>query len=200
MPSTPKIATLVTLLMCLLAVASASGNMCGAKCGKDADCFQGGFVQCSKCNLIAETLGYKPCYDPNPPATPEPTQAPTTPSHNYFPKGGSCKNKCSTNRDCRVGGFNPCGQCGSTPGTQMYGRCFRPEPTPTPKPKPAEHKYFPKGGSCKKSCKANNDCQNGGFNPCGKCGGSPGTQMYQRCYQPEGSHRRRLRVRNNRNL
>jgi hypothetical protein len=214
------------ILMSSLIFTFASANTCGARCNRDSDCYQGGFVQCGKCNLYQGTLGYKTCYN-NRPEPPTPA-----PAHDYFPIGGSCSNWCRSDRDCQNGGFNPCGKCGHYAGTIMYQRCYQPDqkrdrllentcgascdsdrdcnqgggflecgkcnlyqgtlgyktcyndqqpepPTPAP-----THDYFPHGGSCRNKCETNADCQNGGFNPCGKCGQVEGTEMYHVCYQP----------------
>ena len=103
---------------------------------------------------------------------------------NYFPTGGQCKKRCKTSKDCQVGGFNPCGECGEYVGTAMYQLCYAPEPTEST-PAPSPWNYFPDGGQCSKRCKTDSDCQKGGFNPCGSCGKYEGTLMYQRCYAPE---------------
>jgi hypothetical protein len=233
-----KITTVVILMVSLL-LAFASANTCGAYCNNDSDCYQGGYVECGKCNLYQGTLGYKTCYNEQPESEP-PTPAPTT--HNFFPEGGSCRQECTTNADCQNGGFNPCGECGQMEGTEMFHLCYQPqeaddegsrrldscgascdsdsdcyqggvitcgtcnlwqgtlgyktcyndEPEP-PTPAPTSHDFFPIGGSCRNTCESNADCQNGGFNPCGKCGQEQGTEMYHVCYQPNNEGRRRLR-------
>jgi hypothetical protein len=186
-----KISAVVIFMASLLVHAAfAKGYSCGARCSTDKDCYKGGIVECGKCNLYRGTEGYKTCYNDEPPP-PAPAPAPT--QHDYFPNGGSCSNRCKNDRDCQQkGGFNPCGKCGKYAGTQMYQRCYQPDvptpPTPTPTPAPP-HDYFPKGGSCSNKCKTDRDCRNGGFNPCGKCGKYAGTQMYQRCYQPDDNNR-----------
>jgi hypothetical protein len=295
--------TTVAILMASLLFTTASANTCGAYCNNDSDCYQGGVVECGKCNLYQGTLGYKTCYNdrPEPPSEP-PTPAPT--AYNFFPEGGSCKQECITNADCQHGGFNPCGECGQLEGTEMYHVCYQPqqededegslrklgacgsscesnhdcgfeagsaacrrcnldlgtngyktcmdyepeadsptsslthegsrhldscgascdsdsdchqggfitcgkcnlyqgtlgyktcyndEPEPPTSAPTTSHNFFPIGGSCRNSCKSNADCQHGGFNPCGKCGQVPGTEMYHVCYQPDNEGRRRLR-------
>jgi hypothetical protein len=125
--------------------------------------------------------------DEEPPTEEEsPAPAPSSSSsHDFFPLGGSCRNDCESNADCQNDRdlVNPCGECGQVHGTEMYHVCYQPEEeTPTPAP---THNYFPDGGSCSNSCMSDSDCQYGGYNPCGKCGKYEGTEMYQRCYQPE---------------
>ena len=46
----------------------------------------------------------------------------------YFPAGGQCSNRCTSDSDCQKGGFNPCGSCGQYVGTLMYQRCYAPNP------------------------------------------------------------------------
>ena len=58
------------------------------------------------------------------------------------------------------------------------GACGSSTPAPTP------HDWFPDGGSCNFRCSRDSDCQNGGNNPCYRCGTQHGTIMYQRCYAP----------------
>ena len=236
-----KTAIMVVIIVMSSLLAFSSANTCGADCNNDSDCFQGGFVECGKCNLYQGTLGYKTCYNDQPePPTPAPRSTPSA-EPNFFPFAGSCKQECTTNADCQNGGFNPCGECGQLEGTEMYHLCYQPdedegpsrrldscgascdsdsdchlggfitcgkcnlyqgtlgykscynnnEPEPTPPPTPAPtHDYFPQGGSCRNECETNADCQNGGFNPCGKCGQVQGTEMYHVCYQPNNEGRR----------
>mmetsp|Transcript_26556 Transcript_26556/g.38075 ORF Transcript_26556/g.38075 Transcript_26556/m.38075 type:complete len:164 (+) Transcript_26556:1969-2460(+) len=109
-------------------------------------------------------------------------------SQAYFSSsGGMCNSSCKKNSDCNrymPGGYNPCTKCGKYVGARYYHQCYDPKQyAPTP---PPTHNYFPNGGQCKKRCKKNKDCQVGGFNPCLYCGQYVGTEMYHRCYSPEG--------------
>jgi hypothetical protein len=158
--------TAVVIFMALLLVqlTPAQANTCGAGCNKDSDCYQGGFVECGKCNLYVGTHGYKTCYN---------HQQPT------------CGMTCDSDSDCDLGSFAQCAKCNLYYGTEDYKTCYNDEPENSPTPAPSAHDYFPLGGSCSNRCKHDRDCQNGGFNPCGKCGKYAGTVMYQRCYQPE---------------
>jgi len=96
-----------------------SGNTCGRHCHKDSDCFKGGFVECGTCNKVHGTQGYHTCIDTS---TPAPTP------WNYFPEGGQCSKHCTSDSDCQKGGFNPCGSCGLYQGTEMYHKCYAPQP------------------------------------------------------------------------
>ncbi len=101
----------------------------------------------------------------------------------YGYSGGQCGRRCTRNRDCRKGGYNPCPMCGKYVGTQYYQLCYDPNQySPTPSP---THNYFPDAGRCRMRCKKNADCRKGGFNPCGECGTYEGTIMYGLCYSPE---------------
>ncbi len=96
-----------------------------------------------------------------------------------YASGGSCGFYCTRDKDCQPGGYNPCPLCGQYVGAQYYQRCYDPNQyTPSPTP----YNYFPDGGMCGKSCKKDNDCRKGGYNPCAWCGKYVGTIMYELCY------------------
>jgi len=112
---------------------------------------------------------------------------------NYFPTGGQCSKRCKTNTDCRVGGFNPCGDCGQYVGTEMYQLCYSPNPNTEDEEVEAdiaqqeieetldflEHS----GGSysCGKHCHHDKDCWQGGVVECGTCNLIHGTEGYKTC-------------------
>ncbi|KAL9179874.1 hypothetical protein ACHAXT_007844 [Thalassiosira profunda] len=141
-------------------------DTCGATCNNNGDCRPGGFVTCGTCNKIAGTRYSGQCV------------------------ADTCDSHCETDDDCNYADeFSTCGKCDlEYAGTRTYKTCvFAPE-TEGPTPSPVPYNPFPRGGSCKKSCRNDKDCQNGGFNPCGKCGkgkGYKGTKTHHRCYQPE---------------
>lgn len=101
---------------------SGNGYSCGQKCNEDSDCYHGGFVDCGVCNKVHGTYGYNTCISED---TPAPSPAPVW---NYFPDGGQCSKHCHKDSDCQKGGFNPCGSCGQYEGTEMYRRCYAPQP------------------------------------------------------------------------
>jgi hypothetical protein len=166
-----KTTTFLIFMASLLAYTSAHGG-CGGFCNKDSDCYQGGYVECGKCNLYLGTQGYKTCYN---------HQQPT------------CGMSCNSDSDCNLGSWAQCAKCNLYHGTEDFKTCYDNTPdSPTPAP---THNYFPPGGTCKNSCRSDQDCQVGGFSPCGKCGKTQGTEMYHLCYQPEdGARNLRMRL------
>jgi len=88
--------------------------------------------------------------------------------------------ECETDDDCLTGGFNPCNKCGTTPGTEYYQQCYA-EPVETPAPTPAPYDQ-PQCYNLGDECETDDDCLTGGFNPCNKCGTTPGTEYYHQCY------------------
>ncbi|EJK63700.1 hypothetical protein THAOC_15629 [Thalassiosira oceanica] len=147
------------------------------------------------------------CYglEPFPPA---PVPAPQPPQCNTY------NEPCESDSDCMQGGFNPCTKCGKSRGTRYYKRCyggdeggeeseflqsgesgeFAPASDSADMDK-AEKSSFSLNAAeisllsaqCNtlgESCKKDSDCQQGGFNPCQKCGDKKGTRYYRQCYSP----------------
>jgi hypothetical protein len=144
------------------------------------------------------------CYalEPFPPAPPAPQ-----------PQCNTLDEPCESDSDCMQGGFNPCTKCGKSRGTRYYKRCYggdeggegsefleSVDPASSSDSADVDKAEEPRSFSLNaaeiallsaqcntlgESCKRDSECQQGGFNPCQKCGDKKGTEYYHRFYSPD---------------